>query len=175
MHDAATLTFLPPSFQLRLALPVASFAVSAGFPSPADDYLEGSLDLNEHFIRHPAATFYVKASGDSMRGAGILDGDLLIVDRAVPCPDGSIVVARLGDEFTLKRILRKGDRVFLSPENEAFQAIEVTEDSDCEIWGRVVGSRAAILIRRPCTPWSTATISMPVASGYSTLPSATGR
>ena len=119
---------------------MASFAVSAGFPSPADDYLEGSLDLNEHFIRHPAATFYVKASGDSMRGAGIFDGDLLIVDRAVSCPDGSIVVARLGDEFTLKRILRKGDRVFLSPENEAFQPIEVTEDSDCEIWGRVIGS-----------------------------------
>jgi DNA polymerase V len=96
--------------------------------------------LNKHFIRHPAATFYVRASGDSMRGAGIIDGDLLIVDRAVSCPDGAIVVARLGDEFTLKRIQRKGDRLFLSPENEAFQPIEVTEGSDCEIWGRVVGS-----------------------------------
>jgi DNA polymerase V len=140
MLDTATLDFLPPSFELKLSLPLASFSVSAGFPSPADDYLEGRLDLNEYFIRHPAATFYVKVSGDSMRGAGIFDGDLLIVDRAVACTDGSIVVARLGDEFTLKRILKKGDRVFLQPENEKFQAIEVTADSDCEIWGRVVGS-----------------------------------
>ncbi len=140
MQNAITLTFLPPSFQLKLALPLASFGVSAGFPSPADDYLEGFLDLNEYIIRHPAATFYVRASGDSMRGAGIFDGDLLIVDRAAACTDGSIVVARLGDEFTLKRILKKGNRVFLRPENEAYAPIEVTEDSDCEIWGRVIGS-----------------------------------
>jgi DNA polymerase V len=141
MQDAVTLEFLPPSFQLELALPLASFPVSAGFPSPADDHLEGTLDLNEHFIRHPAAgTFNVRASGDSMRGAGILDGDLLIIDRAVPCTDGSIVVARLGDEFTLKRIPKKGNRVFLRPENKEFQPIEVTEESYCEIWGRVIGS-----------------------------------
>jgi DNA polymerase V len=140
MPVTTTLKILPPSFELKLDLPLASFRVSAGFPSPADDYLEGRLDLNEYFIRHPTATFYVRVSGDSMRGAGIFDGDLLIVDRAVPCTDGCIVVARLADEFTLKRILTKGNRVFLRPENEDFQPIEVTEDSDCEIWGRVVGS-----------------------------------
>jgi DNA polymerase V len=140
MQDAMTLTFLPPSFGLKLALPLASFPVSAGFPSPADDHLEGSLDLNEYIIRHPAATFYVRASGDSMRGAGIFDGDLLIVDRAAACADGAIVVARLGDEFTLKRILKKGNSIFLRPENDAYPPIEVTEDSDCEIWGRVIGS-----------------------------------
>jgi DNA polymerase V len=140
MSQATALTFLPPSFELKLAIPLASFRVSAGFPSPADDYMEGRLDLNEYFIRHPAATFYVRVSGDSMRDAGIFDGDLLIVDRAVTCADGSIVVARIGDEFTLKRILKKGSRVYLRPENEDFQPIEVTEDTDCEIWGRVVGS-----------------------------------
>jgi DNA polymerase V len=134
------LTFLPPSFALSVEIPLASFSVSAGFPSPADDYLDGRLDLNEHFIRHPAATFYVRVSGDSMKGAGIFDGDLLIVDRAVACTDGCIVVARLGDEFTLKRISKHGIKVFLRPENEEFPPIEVTEDSDCEIWGRVVGS-----------------------------------
>ena len=134
------LTFLPPSFALSVEIPLASFSVSAGFPSPADDYLEGHLDLNEYFIRHPAATFYVRVAGDSMNGAGIFDGDLLIVDRAVTCSDGCIVVARLGDEFTLKRIARQGTRVFLRPENEEFPPIEVTEDTDCEIWGRVVGS-----------------------------------
>jgi SOS-response transcriptional repressor LexA len=75
-----------------------------------------------------------------MNGAGIFHGDLLIVDRAAGWSDGNIVVARIGDEFTLKRIRRKGSQVFLVPENDAFQAIEVTEDSDAEIWGRVVGS-----------------------------------
>jgi DNA polymerase V len=134
------LTFLPPSFELHLQIPLASFSVSAGFPSPADDYMEDHLDLNAYFIRHPAATFYVRVAGDSMRGAGILDGDILIVDRSVECADGCIAVARLHDEFILKRILKKGGRVFLQPENEDFQPIEVTEESDCEIWGRVVGS-----------------------------------
>jgi DNA polymerase V len=71
MLDTTTLTFLPPSFDIKLRLPLASFPVSAGFPSPADDYLDGTLDLNEYFIRHPAATFYVRVSGDSMQGAGI--------------------------------------------------------------------------------------------------------
>jgi DNA polymerase V len=140
MQNTTTLTFLPASFEFTLDIPLASFSISAGFPSPADDYIEGRLDLNEYFIRHPAATFYVRVSGDSMRGAGIFDGDLIIVDRAVECSDGSIVVARLGDEFTLKRIAKKGDRVYLQPENENYQPIEVTEESDCEIWGRVVGS-----------------------------------
>jgi DNA polymerase V len=135
-----TLTFLPASFEIRLDIPLASFCISAGFPSPADDYLEEGLDLNEYFIRHPAATFYVRVAGDSMRGAGIFDGDVVIVDRAVECTDGSIVVARLGDEFTLKRIAKKGNRVYLQAENENYQPIEVTEESDCEIWGRVVGS-----------------------------------
>src|ERR1700729_2768512 len=98
MQNSMTLTFLPASFELTLEIPLASFSIAAGFPSPADDYLEGRLDLNEYFIRHPAATFYVRVSGDSMRGAGIFDGDLLIVDRAVPCTDGSIV-ARSGPAF----------------------------------------------------------------------------
>jgi DNA polymerase V len=75
-----------------------------------------------------------------MRGAGIADGDLLIVDRAADCPDGCIVVARLADDFTIKRMVKKGNKVFLRPENEEFPPIEVTEESDCEVWGRVVGS-----------------------------------
>ena len=138
MHSSTTLTVLPASLQGTLAIPLASFTVSAGFPSPADDYLEGNLDLNEHLVRHPAATFYVRVSGDSMKGAGIVSGDLLIVDRAAAGSDGCVVVACLGDEFTLKRIIRKGSRTILQPENENFDPIEVTEDADCEIWGSVV-------------------------------------
>jgi DNA polymerase V len=134
------LEFITPSFATVLERPVMAFPVSAGFPSPADDYIEGRIDLNQHLIRHPAATFFVRVSGDSMTGAGIQNGDLLIVDRAAECVSGCIVVARLESEFTLKRVRREGDRVFLMPENEHYQPIEVTEGSDFEIWGRVVGS-----------------------------------
>jgi DNA polymerase V len=139
MHPI-TLTFLTPSVGQPLLLPLLSFQVAAGFPSPAGDYIEERIDLNEHFIRHPAATFFVRVAGDSMNGAGINCGDVLIVDRAAEVQNGCIVVARINDEFTLKRIRKKGSQVFLVPENEQFQAIEVIEGSDFEVWGRVVGS-----------------------------------
>lgn len=135
-----SLTFLTPAIGQTLHRPLLSFPVAAGFPSPADDYIEGRIDLNEHLIRHPAATFFVRVSGDSMSGAGIHDGDLLIVDRAAEVQNGCIVVARIADEFTLKRIRKAGTRVFLMPENERFSPIEIVEGSDFEIWGRVVGS-----------------------------------
>ena len=137
-RSIADLTAEAVRFALKLALPLASFSVSAGFPSPADDYLEGRLDLNEYFIRHPAAKFFVKVSGDSKRGAGIFDGDLLIVDCAVACADGSIVVARLGDEFTLNRILKKGDGVFLG-DLPAQQPIR-RQGSPCQPPGELLAS-----------------------------------
>ena len=136
----ATLVFITPDFATILERPVMAFPVSAGFPSPADDYIESRIDLNQHLIRHPAATFFVRVSGDSMTGAGIQNGDLLIVDRAAECVSGSIVVASVHDEFTLKRIRKEGNRVFLVPENHLYPTIEITEGSDFEIWGRVVGS-----------------------------------
>jgi len=135
-----TLTFFTPSFATPLARPLLAFRVAAGFPSPADDYMEGRIDLNQHLIRHPAATFFVRVSGDSMTGAGIQNGDLLIVDRAAECTNGCIVVARIHDEFTLKRVRKEGHRVFLMPENKNYPPIEVTEGSDFEVWGRVTGS-----------------------------------
>lgn len=138
--QSLTLEFITPSFATILERPIMAFPVSAGFPSPADDYIEGRIDLNQHLIRHPAATFFVRVSGDSMTGAGIQNGDLLIVDRAAECVSGCIVVARLESEFTLKRVRKEGDRIFLMPENDRYQPIEVTEGSDFEIWGRVVGS-----------------------------------
>lgn len=135
-----SLTFITPDFSTPLSRPLLAFSVSAGFPSPADDYMEGRIDLNEHLIKHPAATFFVRVSGDSMTGAGIQDGDVLIVDRAAECVNNCIVVARIHDGFTLKRFRKEGDRVFLVPENHLFQTIEITEGSDFEIWGRVTGS-----------------------------------
>jgi DNA polymerase V len=94
--------------------------VSAGFPSPAEDYLDRALDLNELLISNPAATFYVRASGDSMRDAGIQSGDILVVDRAVEARPGKIVIAAVDGELTVKRLRVKEGRLYLAPENPAY-------------------------------------------------------
>lgn len=111
--------------------------VQAGFPSPADDYVEKNLDLNELLVAHPSATFFVRVEGHSMRDAHIYDGDVLIVDRSLQAETGSIVVAILNGEFTVKRILKKKGRLFLVPENPAFSPIEVTPEIDFQVWGVV--------------------------------------
>ncbi|MEE8394363.1 MAG: translesion error-prone DNA polymerase V autoproteolytic subunit [Rhodospirillales bacterium] len=125
----------------RRLLPVLAGSVPAGFPSPAEDYVEGSLDLNEHLIRHPAATFIIRVKGDSMAGAGIRPGDLLVVDRSLEPRHGSVVVAVVGGELTLKRLCRSGRQWQLqgdNPENPDFPAIAM--DSECVIWGVVTSS-----------------------------------
>jgi len=119
----------------RLTLYTSS--VEAGFPSPADDYVESLLDLNEHLIRHPAATFFVRASGQSMVNAGIHDGDLMIVDRAISPRDGDVVVAALYGDLTVKRIRKRGGRLLLEPDNGEYPAIEVPADADFHVWGVV--------------------------------------
>ena len=119
-------------------IPLYGCPVSAGFPSPADDYIEGQLDLNRHLIRNPAATFFVRADGHSMIGAGIHDGDILIVDRSLNPADGSIVVAAVDGEMTVKRISRRDGRAYLEPENAAYPPIELTEGRDVWVWGVVV-------------------------------------
>ena len=119
------------------AVPLFACGVSAGFPSPADDYLEGSLDLNEHLIPRPAATFFARAKGDSMTGAGIHDGDLLVVDRGAEAKDGRVVIAAINGELTVKRLVRKNGKAWLEPENPAYQAITFNEGDDVRIWGVV--------------------------------------
>lgn len=109
--------------------------VSAGYPSPAQDYTEGPLDLNEHLIAHPAATFFVRASGESMRDAGIFDGDMLVVDRSIKPRDGHVVVAVVDGEFTVKCLCLRNGRIRLMPANDAYQPIEAR--SECLIWGVV--------------------------------------
>ncbi len=120
--------------------PLAFFIsrVEAGFPSPADDYLEGTLDLNEHLIRHPAATFFLRVSGDSMTGAGIYPGDILIVDRSLPPADGRIVIAVVDGELTVKRLSRRQGRIRLLPENPRYPPIDITAEQDLRVWGVVV-------------------------------------
>jgi DNA polymerase V len=111
--------------------------VPAGFPSPADDYVEQRLDLNEHLIQREASTFFVRVAGRSMEGAGIHDGDLLVVDRAVEPTDGAVVVAALDGELTVKRYRRHGDRPYLVPENEEHAPIPVQPGQDLVVWGVV--------------------------------------
>lgn len=107
------------------------------FPSPADDYIEQKLDLNELMVKRPAATFFVRATGDSMLSAGINTGDILVVDRSLKAVNKSIVVAYLNGEFTVKRFLLKNGRQILAPENSKYQSIVILESDDFEIWGVV--------------------------------------
>lgn len=120
-----------------LKLPLFMESVSAGFPSPADDYLEGRLDLNDHLIRNPAASFFVRVQGDSMINAGIHTGDILLVDRSLEAKDGSVVIAVVDGELTVKRIKKSGNRLFLLPENKNYKPIEIRSESGFEVWGVV--------------------------------------
>ena len=129
-----------PDRSTKWARPLFMTSVSAGFPSPAESYIEGHLDLNRYLIKHPVATFYVRVSGDSMAGAGIQPGSILVVDRAVEADDGDIVIARIGDELCVKRLRLRRGRIWLMPENEKHQPIEVIESMDFEVWGRVMHS-----------------------------------
>lgn len=120
-----------------LPLPLYSSNVQAGFPSPAEDYLDKTLDLNELLITHPSATFFVRVAGDSMRGAGIFPGDILIVDRSLEATHNRIVVAIVEGEFTVKRLLLEDGYVSLAPENPAYAPLQIREGSDFQIWGVV--------------------------------------
>lgn len=128
----------PADTATPLTCPLASATVPAGFPSPALDYAEEPLDLNRLLIRHPAATFFVRVSGDSMLGAGLLPGDLLVVDRARDAKRGDIVVAVVDGRFTVKRLdLGAGGVVVLWPDNPAYGPIVAAPDRAIEVWGVV--------------------------------------
>jgi DNA polymerase V len=117
--------------------PLFMVPVTAGFPSPAEDYIEGKLDLNKHLIKHPAATFFVRVTGDSMVDAGIHPGDILIVDRAIEPADKKVVIAIIDGELTVKRIRMLKGKVFLVPENENYNSLKIEEEMNFEIWGVV--------------------------------------
>ena len=117
--------------------PLYQCAVAAGFPSPAEDEVDERLDLNEFLIKHPAATFFVRAAGSSMINAGIHHNDLLIVDRSLEPVPGKIVIAVINGELTVKRLHKAGGRVQLLAENEAYAPIDITSEQDFRIWGVV--------------------------------------
>lgn len=119
--------------------------IKAGFPSPAQDYVENGIDLNRELVKNPSSTFFGRARGNSMEGAGIFDGDLLIIDKSLEPREGAIAVCFIDGEFTLKRIhFEKHDgqvtAIWLQPENEEFSPIKVTQDNQFIIWGIVVHS-----------------------------------
>jgi DNA polymerase V len=128
---------LTPLIGPRLPLPLMLSHVQAGFPSPAEDYVEGQLDLNEHLIHRPAATFFVHVTGESMTDIGIYPGDLLIVDRAEPVVHGKVVVAVLDGGLTVKLFERRGRSIILKAANPDFSPIVLDEQQDVEliIWG----------------------------------------
>ena len=119
--------------------------IKAGVPSPAQDYVENGIDLNRELVKNPSSTFFGRARGNSMEGAGIFDGDLLIIDKSLEPREGAIAVCFIDGEFTLKRIhFEKHDgqvtAIWLQPENEEFSPIKVTQDNQFIIWGIVVHS-----------------------------------
>lgn len=121
--------------------PLVMSLVSAGFPSPADDYIESLIDLNKELVRHPSGTFFVRANGDSMIEVGIQPNATLIVDRMIETKPGDIVVARIGDEMLVKELQIDDDgKVWLMPKNENYQPFEITPDLDFEVWGKVTWS-----------------------------------
>ena len=139
--DGSVVGVFLPDRRTRWSRPLIMCRVPAGFPSPAEDYVEGRIDLNRDLIKHPLSTFYIRVSGDSMVGAGIMPGALLVVDRAVEALDGHVVVARINDELCVKRLSICDDgRVWLLSENEQYRPIEIKEEMDFEVWGRVLYS-----------------------------------
>ena len=126
-----------PDMSTASQQPYFEAKVPAGFPSPAADYEENQLDLNKHLIKNPAATFFVRVTGDSMTGAGIHDGDLLIVDRSLDPKDKNVVIAAVDGELTVKRIRIRKKKIYLEPENENYSTQEINENADFQVWGIV--------------------------------------
>lgn len=126
-----------PNLSTELSLSFAEQGIRAGFPSPAQDYMTESIDLNKDLIRHPASTFYARAVGESMVDCGIDDGDLLVIDKAIEPQNGDIVVAYIDGEFTLKRMKVDRDEgcVWLLPANRDFHPIRITEENRFVVWG----------------------------------------
>lgn len=138
LYTTKTIEFYTPEFTNKLRLPFVINGISAGFPSPADDFLDINIDLNKHLIKNPSTTFYGRVKGHSLKDAGIHDGDLLIVDKSLEPVNGKIAVCFIDGEFTVKRIKIEKDIVWLIAENKDYSPIKVTKDNDFMIWGIVI-------------------------------------
>ena len=131
------LTILKPEKGNNLGQWLVEQGISAGFPSPADDFKEIRISLDKELVKNKAATFYARVSGESMVGAGLDDGDLLVIDRSLDPESGKIAVCFVDGEFTVKRIKKEEDRLYLMPENKKYKRIEIREENELIIWGVV--------------------------------------
>jgi len=138
LHSTNLLDFYSVSTETTLDIPLVDQNISAGFPSPADDFLDISIDLNKELIKNPPATFFGRVNGDSMSDLGINDGDLLIIDKSVEPTDGRIAVCFIDGEFTLKTIKIEKDCCWLIPANKKYKPLKVTEDNEFVVWGIVL-------------------------------------
>ncbi|WP_338375859.1 translesion error-prone DNA polymerase V autoproteolytic subunit [uncultured Flavobacterium sp.] len=129
--------FFLPDLENQIELPYISSGIKAGFPSPAADFDESKISLDNVLVKNKEATFYAKASGNSMTGAGIDDGDILVIDRSLEPQNNKIAICFIDGEFTVKRIKIEGDNVFLMPENKNYKPIQIAEENELIIWGIV--------------------------------------
>lgn len=137
LHSTSSIEIYAALSECKLELPVISAGISAGFPSPAMDFIDLTIDMNKHLIKHPSATFYGRVKGVSMKDAGIHDGDLLVIDKSIRPSNDKIAVCYIDGDFTVKRIKIDNDCIWLIPENETYKSIKVTSENDFIIWGIV--------------------------------------
>ena len=137
LKNTDTLEFFTIDENSLSAIPLFSDSVQAGFPSPAEDHMDMDLNLQDHLIQNPSATFCVRAVGESMKDAGIKSGDIMIVDKSLEPKNRSIVLAVIDGEFTVKRVNMNENELYLIPENSNFSPIKITQEMDFQVWGVV--------------------------------------
>ena len=137
MKEKKTLNFFVPKTDNGIGQWLAEEGISAGFPSPADDFKEIRISLDKELVKNKEATFYARVDGDSMIGAGLEDGDLLVVDRSLNPENGKIAVCLIDGDFTVKRIKKEKNKLFLVPENKKYKKLEIKEENELIIWGIV--------------------------------------
>jgi DNA polymerase V len=140
IYGNKNLELFAPDLSVPMELPLVEAGLSAGFPSPAEDYLELKLDLNRELIRNPSATFFGRVNGNSMTDAGIFDGDILVIDKSLDPRNNSVLVCFIDGEFTVKKVKAIGNHMYLMPENPDYQPIKIEPESDFRLWGVVVYS-----------------------------------
>lgn len=138
IHKASNIVFYTANVDTNISLPFVKEGISAGFPSPAEDFLDASIDLNKELIKNPSATFYGKVRGNSMKDLGIHDGDLLVIDKSLEPQNGKIAICFIDGEFTVKTIKMEKDCIWLLPANTDYKPIKVTKENDFLVWGIVI-------------------------------------
>ncbi|MBP8849397.1 MAG: translesion error-prone DNA polymerase V autoproteolytic subunit [Breznakibacter sp.] len=138
LHSSENIDFYSAIVESELELPFVSSEISAGFPSPADDFIDTGIDLNKELIKNPYSTFYGRVRGDSMKDLGIHNGDLLVIDKSLEPQNGKIAVCYIDGEFTVKTIKIENDCCWLVPANENYKPIKVTADNNFMVWGIVI-------------------------------------